>query len=234
MVDIEIHRGNDRGMKDLGWLKSRHSFAFGSYHNPDRMNYHTLRVLNDDIVEPGQGFGTHPHDNMEIITWVLSGELAHEDSTGTRRTLGPGEVQMMTAGSGLTHSEMNASDTERVHFLQIWIIPADRNVDPAYVQRKFAKDRRTNKWQLLISPDGNGDSLPVAQDASLRVADLSDGVSVDVQISQARHGYLHVATGEVQLENNTLTAGDAATFAGPADFTLKGKGEAQVLLFDLP
>ncbi len=139
-VDFEVRAGSERGTTDLGWLRSRHSFSFGAYHDPARMAFRSLRVLNDDIVEPGRGFGRHRHDNMEILSWVLDGELTHEDSTGTRGVIAPGDVQMMTAGSGIHHSEMNASTTDRVHFIQIWIEPADQNLPPEYTQKNFPRE----------------------------------------------------------------------------------------------
>jgi len=231
---MNIIHGDDRGTTDLGWLYSRHSFSFGRYRDPARMDYHTLRVLNDDIIKPGGGFGEHGHDNMEIITWVLNGAVEHKDSTGGREVLRPGEVQMMSAGSGLTHSEMNASKTEPVHLLQIWIMPAERNIKPAYLQRAFDAEKRRGNWQTLVSPDEHDGSLPIRQDATLRVTDLDQGASIALESATGRHNYLHVATGSVEVNGAALETGDAITFDGGTSLDINAAAASQLLWFDLP
>ena len=217
----------------MGWLHSRHSFSFGGYQEFNRMAYRSLRVLNDDLVEPGAGFDEHGHRDMEIITWVLEGALEHRDSTGSRAVLRPGELQVMTAGSGIRHSEMNASPTDRVHFLQIWILPVESGIAPSYQQRRFPSSGRQGRWQLMVSPEGADGTIRIHQDARLSIAELDAGHRVDLQLAESRHGYLHVALGEVRIAGTTLEAGDAITFEAKAGFTLEGLSASQLLLFDL-
>lgn len=231
---LQVRRGDQRGRTDLGWLHSRHSFSFGSYHDPNRMSFRSLRVLNDDVVEPDSGFGEHGHDNMEIISWVLDGELAHEDSTGTRGTIRPGDAQVITAGRGLRHSEMNSSQSDQVHFLQIWIEPTSRDLEPAYSQTSFPKEERRNRWQLIASHDGGEGSLRIQQDALLRIADLEQGGRLDLIIDSKRHGYLHVAFGTIRVSDAELRGGDAISFAGPVELAIESVEECQLLFFDLP
>ncbi len=233
-TDFDIRRAEDRGTTEIGWLHGRHSFSFNRYYDPTRISYHTLRVLNDDIVKPGRGFGEHGHEHMEIITWVLEGELAHADSTGTRGTIKPGDVQVMSAGRGIRHSEMNASTTHPVHLLQIWIEPATRDLDPAYAQRSFPADGRANKWQLVASPDQRDGSLLIHQDAALHIADLDEGRQLEVDLFEGRFGYLHVATGSIRIGEHELKAGDAVSFSGPSEDRIEAIETSQVLLFDLP
>ncbi len=232
-AEFEIRRANDRGTTDLGWLHSRHSFSFGSYRDPNRMSFRSLRVLNDDVVEPDRGFGEHGHDNMEIISWVLEGELAHEDSTGTRGVIRPGDAQVMTAGRGIRHSEMNASPSDPVHFLQIWIEPASRDLEPAYAQTSFAKAERRNRWQLIASRDGREGSIRIQQDALMSVADLEEGGRVDLVLDSNRLGYLHVAFGSARIGGETLSAGDALTLTNPGRLDIEAVEESELLLFDL-
>lgn len=234
LKDFRIRRGEDRGTTDIGWLHSRHSFSFGRHFDRDNIEYHGLRVINDDIVAPGGGFGEHPHDNMEIMTWVLDGALQHGDSTGSGGVIRPGDLQVMSAGRGITHSEMNHSKTDPVHLLQIWIIPAERDLEPAYTQKHFPAETRRNQWQLLVSPDARDDSLRIHQDATLCVAELDEGSSVDLAANRDRHIYLHIARGTVALGGEVLEAGDAVTFTGPADAHITARESAQLLLFDLP
>src|SRR4029078_772614 len=170
---FEVPPGQKRGTTEIGWLHSRHSFSFGRYYDPQNMGYRSLRVINDDIVEPNSGFGEHGHDNMEIITWVLKGTLRHRDSTGTDGVIRPGEVQTMTAGRGIRHSEINPSSSEAVHLLQIWIEPSQQNLTRAYAQKAFDKSGRDSKWQVLASPDSRDGSLVIHQDAILSVAELN-------------------------------------------------------------
>lgn len=230
---FEVRRADERGQTELGWLHSRHSFSFGRYYDPANMAYRRLRVLNDDVVEPGGGFGEHPHDNMEIITWVLDGSLRHADSTGGGGVIGPGDVQVMTAGRGIRHSEFNASGTERVHLLQVWIEPDTRDLPPAYAQRNLPRAGRQGRWQTLASPDGRADSLRIHQNATLSVAELSPQQRIEVTLDEQRHGYLHVVLGAIRVGDTTLRGGDAITFAGPATLDLRATEPSQVLLFDL-
>jgi redox-sensitive bicupin YhaK (pirin superfamily) len=232
-ADFEIRRGRERGTTDLGWLHSRHSFSFGAYHDPARIAFRSLRVLNDDVVEPGGGFGEHGHDNMEIISWVLDGGLAHADSTGTRGVIEPGDVQVMTAGAGIRHSEMNASGTAPVHFLQIWIVPAVRDAEPSYVQRRFPKDGRRDRWQRLVRPDGRDGSIRIAQDAHLSVAEVGAGARIEAGVGDGRHGYLHVARGTVRIGDETLGAGDAVTWTGAGRLEIVADEASALMLFDL-
>ncbi len=229
----QIRLAHQRGQTEIGWLHSRHSFSFGRYYDPQNLGYGVLRVLNDDVVEPGSGFGEHGHDNMEIITWVISGVLRHTDSTGTKGEIRPGEVQVMTAGSGIRHSEMNPSNSEAVHLLQIWIEPDVRNLSPAYSQKAFADDGRRGRWQMLVSPDGRNGSLRIHQNAIIRIADLDEDTRVSLSLEPNRHGYLHVAFGAVRIGATTLTSGDALTLAGRASFEIMASEKSQLLFFDL-
>jgi redox-sensitive bicupin YhaK (pirin superfamily) len=197
------------------------------------MGYRSLRVINDDIVEPRGGFGEHGHDNMEIITWVIKGTLRHGDSTGTDGEIRPGEVQTMTAGRGIRHSEINPSSSEAVHLLQIWIEPNQLNLAPSYSQKAFDKSGRDGKWQVLASPDGRASSLVIHQDAVLSVAELSNGRRLSVSLDEARHGYLHVAFGSVTVDETVLSGGDAVTLDGPAALDIAASEDSQLLFFDL-
>jgi redox-sensitive bicupin YhaK (pirin superfamily) len=232
---IEIRRAHERGGTELGWLHSKHSFSFGRYHDPRNMGYRSLRVINDDVVEPGGGFGMHGHDNMEILTWVLDGSLRHADSTGGEGVIRPGELQAMTAGSGIRHSEFNDSDTQPVHLLQIWIEPRPeaRNLAPSYAQKPFATGQRRATWQTLASPDGRDGSMSIKQDAILSVTELAPGEKIDAKLAAQRYGYLHVAFGEVRAGDIMVKSGDSLKFAGPATMNIQASADSQVLLFDL-
>jgi redox-sensitive bicupin YhaK (pirin superfamily) len=230
---FQVRPGRERGITEIGWLHSRHSFSFGRYYDPNNMGYRSLRVINDDVVEPRGGFGEHGHDNMEIITWVIKGTLRHTDSTGTDGEIRPGEVQTMTAGRGIRHSEINPSSSEAVHLLQIWIEPDQVNLAPSYSQKLFAESGRRDRWQALVSNDGRDESLRIHQDAILSVAELGDGKSTSISLENGRHGYLHVAFGKVRVGDWTLTGGDALTFAGPASLEIVASENSQMLFFDL-
>lgn len=226
-----------RGHENAGWLDSRHSFSFGHYHDPQWMGFGPLRVINEDRVAAGAGFPPHGHANMEILSWVLSGALAHKDSHGGEGVLRPGELQWMSAGHGVQHSEFNASQTEPVHFLQIWIQPDRVNAPPGYAQRSFDPQARRGRWATLASPDGVDGSIAIRQQAWLRAVLLGNGEQVEWTQESARRYWLHVATGSVSANGKPLQAGDARGFvdeAGP--LRLQGIGEevADVLLFDLP
>lgn len=233
-TDFEIRRADDRGTTEIGWLRGRHSFSFNRYYDPSRISYHSLRVLNDDIIAPGRGFGEHGHEHMEIITWVLDGQLAHADSTGTKGTIKPGDVQVMSAGRGIRHSEMNGSKTQPAHLLQIWIEPDTQDLDPAYDQKNFPAEHRCNGWQLIASPDARDGSMPIHQDAAVSVADLDKDKTLDLVLNEGRYGYLHVATGSVRIGEAELKAGDAATFEGPVRYEIEADENSKLLFFDLP
>ncbi|HEU4991824.1 MAG TPA: pirin family protein [Luteimonas sp.] len=224
----------DRGVVRTGWLDSRHTFSFGHYHDPRWMGFGPLRVVNEDRVAPGGGFAPHRHANMEILSYVLSGALAHRDDSGGGGVLRPGELQWMSAGHGIEHSEFNASQDAPVHFLQIWIQPDRVNAPPAYAQRAFDPAQRRGRWALLASPDGAHGSLAIRQQAWLRGALLDAGESVAFSPDPARRYWLHVAQGRVRMGDRALAAGDALGFeAEAAPVELTGEG-ADVLLFDLP
>jgi redox-sensitive bicupin YhaK (pirin superfamily) len=236
---------SERGNYDCGWLKTAHTFSFNEYHDPAHHKFRTLRVMNEDHVAPGQGFGLHPHRDMEIVTVVLSGTLAHEDSLGHRQTLRPNEVQWMSAGSGMRHSEFNHSADEPVHLYQIWLLPRDKGLEPAYDQRVFDPAARQNSWQLLAAP-ANGETahgaanaaLPIRQDARLSRTTLSDGASINAEFAPRRHGWVQVMTGAVTAlgssgEEVTLAAGDGLAISDESQLTLRTKDGADLLLFDL-
>jgi redox-sensitive bicupin YhaK (pirin superfamily) len=230
---LTVRRAEDRGRTELRWLHSWHSFSFGRYYDPENLGYRALRVINDDIVEPASGFGEHGHDNMEILTWVLEGTLHHRDSTGSDGELRPGELQAMTAGRGIRHSEFNDSATEPVHLLQIWIEPDSLQLTPSYGQKAYPREGRRARWQVLASPDGRQESMRIHQDAILSVAELSEGEKVALELGPKRHAYVHVAFGEVSVGDTSLTSGDAITFAGPENLTFTASEESQILYFDL-
>jgi len=231
--NLTVRRAEDRGRTELQWLHGRHSFSFGRYYDPKNLGYRSLRVINDDIVEPASGFGEHGHDNMEILTWVLEGRLHHRDSTGSDGDLRPGELQAMTAGRGIHHSEVNDSPTDRVHLLQIWIEPDTVNLQPNYGQKTFAAEARRGKWQTLASPDSRDGSMQIHQDATLKVTDLSKGQTNSLELGADRHAYVHVAFGSVQVGEVALKSGDAITFTGPERLTFTADDESQILYFDL-
>jgi redox-sensitive bicupin YhaK (pirin superfamily) len=232
-MTISIRPAEERGHADFGWLKSRHSFSFGQYHDPRHMGFGPLRVINDDRVAPGAGFGMHPHRDMEIITIVLDGALEHKDSLGTGSVIRPGDVQKMSAGSGIRHSEFNPSPTEPVHFLQIWIEPAELGVTPAYAQAHFPASERQGRLRLVASPDGSDGSLPLHQDARLYRTRLAPGETVGHTTTAERRLWLQVATGSVALQGTTLGAGDGAAIEGETSLELTGIEDSEVLLFDL-
>jgi len=225
-----------RGVVDVGWLRSRHSFSFGHYHDPAWMGFGPLRVINDDTVAPGGGFAPHRHANMEIVSVVLKGALAHRDSTGTDGVIRAGEVQWMSAGHGIEHSEYNGSKTDAVHFLQIWIQPDRLNAQPAYAQQHFDPGARRARWAALVSPDGADGSIAIRQQATLRATRLHAGDAVVATLDPARKYWLHVASGEVALGERVLVEGDALGFVDEGgELALRGNGAiSDVLLFDLP
>ncbi len=228
-------RSADRGHVRSAWLDSRHTFSFGHYHDPAWMGFGALRVINEDRVAPGAGFPPHGHANMEILSYVLSGALAHKDNHGGQGVLKPGELQWMSAGHGIEHGEFNASPTEPVHFLQIWIQPDRVNATPAYDQRAFDPAARRARWALLASPDGSEGSIAIRQQAWLCGVLLDAGEAVSATLDRSRRYWLHVAQGEVEIDGRRLRAGDALGYADEAGpIRLVADGRADVLLFDLP
>jgi quercetin 2,3-dioxygenase len=229
---ITIRRADERGHADHGWLDTYHTFSFADYHDPAHMGFRALRVINEDRVRGGRGFGTHGHRDMEIISYVLEGALGHRDSTGTDGVLRPGEVQRMSAGTGVMHSEMNASYDETVHFLQIWILPERAGITPGYEQKKFEDDEKRGKLRVVASPDARDGSVKIHQDVTLYTTLLNDGESVTHDFAPGRYGWVQVARGEAEINGEKLQAGDGAAIADESRVTLTGQG-AEVLLFDL-
>jgi redox-sensitive bicupin YhaK (pirin superfamily) len=230
---ITLRKSADRGYADHGWLKSRHSFSFADYHDPAHMGFGNLRVINEDRIAPGTGFGTHGHRDMEILSYVLDGALAHRDSMGTGATIVPGELQRMSAGRGVMHSEFNAARDETTHFLQIWILPDNAGIDPGYEQKAFGESAKRGRLRLVASSDGRDGSLTVHADARL-YAGLFDGDEhASLALQPGRLGYVHVARGEVRVNGQSLTAGDAALLRDEARVELSQGRDADVLVFDL-
>lgn len=223
----------ERGRSELGWLDSRHTFSFSNYYDPKFMGFGALRVINEDRVRPGAGFDTHSHRDMEILSWVLEGALAHRDSMGSGAVLRPGELQRMTAGTGVTHSEFNASQGEPVHFLQIWLLPEQRGLTPEYEQRAFAADQLEDRLHLVASHDGREDSIRVHQDVALYVARVSPGVELAHQGAADRRTWLQVARGAIEVDGRELKAGDAAAWVDVPRVALRAREASEVLLFDL-
>lgn len=230
---LTLRRSNDRGHAQHGWLDSRHTFSFADYHDPAHMGFRALRVINEDRVDPAMGFGTHPHRDMEILSYVLEGGLAHKDSLGTGSIIRPGDVQRMSAGTGVTHSEFNASSTEPVHFLQIWLLPEQRGLEPSYEQKHFAVDQRRGRLQLVASRDGREGSLTVHQDVAVYDALLSAKERAELSLGKGRHAWVQVARGSVKVNGETLVAGDGAALSAEPGLALEGLEEAEVLVFDL-
>jgi len=232
---INVRHAAERGTADLGWLDSRHTFSFGDYYDPRHMGFGPLRVINEDRVSPGQGFGTHGHQNMEIISYVLEGALEHKDSIGTGSVILPGDVQVMSAGTGIKHSEFNHSKTEPVHFLQIWIVPDRDGIAPRYEQKPFADADKHGRLRLVASPDGHDGSVVVHQDVKLFAAILNTGEHVTHMLPRGRRGWLQVARGAVTMNGHDLGAGDGAGIEGEPALTVKAKADnTEVLIFDLP
>jgi quercetin 2,3-dioxygenase len=234
MTTPQIRRGNERGFADHGWLKSFHSFSFADYFDPQHVEYGPLRVINEDRVQAGAGFGTHGHRDMEIISYVLSGELAHKDSMGNGSTIRPGDVQRMSAGAGVRHSEFNPSSSEPVHFLQIWITPNQQGIEPSYEEKTFARAEKRGRLRLIASPDRASGSVLIHQDARV-YAGLFDGDErATLEVGPARRLYVHVARGAVRANGVALESGDALKLAETPGLTLQDGREAEVLVFDLP
>lgn len=235
---LTLRKSSDRGHFDFGWLDTKHTFSFGHYVDRNWMGFRSLRVINEDLIAPGKGFGEHPHDNMEIISYMAAGSLAHRDTLGSVQSISPGEVQRMSAGTGLEHSEFNPSATEPAHLLQIWIKPAQRGVRPGYDQKKFPIAEEPNRLHELVSPDGRNGSLIINQDARLFASKLTKGTSIPYDFGAGRYGWVQVIKGTVQVRDGgtlqaTLGPGDAAGLSDQSHVDLKASEEAELLFFDL-
>jgi len=230
---LTVRRADERGHADHGWLKSHHTFSFADYYDPAHMGFRSLRVINDDRVAAGNGFGTHPHRDMEIFSYVLEGSLAHKDSMGNARVLKPGQIQLMSAGSGVTHSEFNPSERELTHFLQIWIQPRVRGLTPSYTEWHPKPEQAEEPKVLVISPDGRDGSATIHQDADIYLIRLTPGQTVTHELSSARGAWLHVARGELSFNDVTLSTGDAASTEEPGLLSFTATKPTEALLFDL-
>jgi quercetin 2,3-dioxygenase len=230
---IKVRPAAERAHTNIGWLDSWHSFSFGQHYDPENMGFRSLRVINDDRVRGGSGFGTHPHRDMEIVTYVLEGALEHRDSLGTGSIIRPGEVQRMSAGTGIAHSEYNHSDTEPVHLLQIWLLPERPGIQPGYEQKAFPEAERRGQLRLVAARDGREGAVTIHQDAELYVASLAEGDTVRHQLRPDRHAWVQIARGAATVNGQPLQAGDGAAVSDEEALEIRGDGEAEVLLFDL-
>ena len=230
---ITIRKAEERGHFDFGWLNTYHSFSFGDYYDPKHTRFRTLRVINEDFVQPGHGFPTHGHRDMEIVTYILQGALEHRDSMGTGSIIRRGDAQRMSAGTGVTHSEANPSPDEPVHLLQIWIFPSQQNLQPEYEEKKFSDDEKRNRLRLIVSPDGSDGSVKIHQDARIFASLLDDGDEVIHSLDAGRSAWLQVAAGSVKLNDVALKQGDGAAVSQESQLRVTAEGPAEVLLFDL-
>ena len=234
-MEKNIHKAEARGKADHGWLKSRHTFSFANYHNPKMMGFNTLRVINDDIVHPAKGFGTHPHRDMEIISIPLRGSLRHEDSMGNKYVIKNGEVQVMSAGTGITHSEFNNSNDEDVNFLQIWVMPKNIGVKPNYEQKHFSKESRKNKLQLVVSPDGRSESNKINQDAFFTLVDLDKEKEIAYNLYNKGNGvYIFIIEGSLDVSGVELTKRDGLTLENIEKLALTAKSSCEILIMEVP
>jgi redox-sensitive bicupin YhaK (pirin superfamily) len=230
---IQLRKAAERGRTQIGWLDSAHTFSFGDYYDPRNMGFRSLRVMNDDRIEPGQGFGTHPHRDMEILTYVLDGALAHRDSLGTSSIIRAGELQRMTAGTGISHSEFNASATEPVHLYQIWLFPERKGLTPGYEQREFASTQKPGQLRVVASRERRDDSLTIHQDASVFLGSLQEGDVLRYKLAPGRHAWVQTLRGRLTLNGRAMEAGDGATVSDESEISLASDGTAEVMLFDL-
>jgi len=230
---IAVRKSEERGHADHGWLNTFHTFSFNTYRDENWMGFRKLRVLNDDRVAAGQGFGTHPHNDMEIVSYVLEGALEHKDSMGNGSVIRPGDVQRMSAGTGVMHSEFNPSDDEPAHFLQIWIFPDKKGYEPSYEQTAFTREEKLGKLRLIASNDGADGSVSINQDARIYATVLEEGMEVTASVDEGRHMWIHVASGEARLGDVELKAGDGASVSDESEIALTGVDNAEVLVFDL-
>jgi redox-sensitive bicupin YhaK (pirin superfamily) len=233
---LKIRRASERGHADHGWLSSRHTFSFADYYDPAHMGFRALRVINEDRVAAGEGFPRHPHRDMEIVSYVLDGALAHRDSMGTGSTIRPGDVQRMSAGTGVAHSEYNASKADPVHFLQIWLVPSRRGIAPSYEQKTFTPDEKRARLRVVASPDGRDGSVVLHTDATLYAGLFGSGQSARLELAPGRHAWVHVARGSARVNGQDLAAGDALALSDEAAVVVEGRPQddaAEVLVFDL-
>ena len=230
---IEIIPADSRGAADHGWLKAKHSFSFADYHDPERMGFGSIRVINEDRIEPSQGFGTHPHNDMEIVTYIIDGALEHKDSMGNGSVIQAGDVQRMTAGTGVRHSEFNHSETEAVHLLQIWILPQELSLQPGYEQQHFDREDKLNQWRLIASSDGRNSSLRVHQAVDLYASVLEAGIQLQHSFASGHSGYLQIVSGAVIANGEQLEAGDGAAIEDVNELMVESASEAEAILFDM-
>ena len=230
---IELRKASERGPTKTSWLDSKHTFSFGQYYDSEHMGFRALRVINEDRVIPGAGFGTHEHQDMEIVSYVLEGALAHRDSTGTSSVIRPGEIQRMSAGTGVQHSEMNSSKSEPVHFLQIWILPERNGLPPSYEQKLMPEVKSAAQLDLIGSRDGRDGSVVIHQDVKLYRANLRDGTKLELPLTPGRHAWLQVACGAATVNGMDVSAGDGLAVSTEAKLSLTGRPDAEVLFFDL-
>ncbi len=228
-----LRKADERGLADHGWLKSRHSFSFADYHDPQHMGFRSLRVINDDRVAPGGGFGTHPHRDMEIISYVLEGSLEHRDSMGTGSVIRPGDVQRMSAGTGVTHSEFNGSKVEPVHFLQIWVLPAIRGITPSYEQKHFTREDLQGRFRPVASPEAQDGCVAIHADTILFAGIFQAGTSATHTIASGRHAWIQIARGSARVNGQILQEGDGAALSNEPVVHIEGLDAAELLLFDL-
>ncbi|MEN8132440.1 MAG: pirin family protein [Pseudomonadota bacterium] len=230
-----VHRAGSRGVAEHGWLHSHHTFSFADYYDPRRMGFGKLRVINDDVVKPGAGFGTHPHDNMEIVSIPLSGSLRHEDSMGNKHIIRAGEIQIMSAGTGLTHSEYNGSDTEKVKFLQVWVLPKYQNIDPRYAQKTLIATDRENQFDLVVSPDKESDAVWINQDAWFSLGDFDAGQSGEYELHYPEHGvYVFVIDGSIAIGHEMLNKRDAIGLTELDKLIFVANASAKLLIIEVP
>jgi len=231
---LRLRKAKDRGQFDHGWLQTAHTFSFADYHDPNHMGFRALRVINEDVVAPGQGFGMHGHRDMEIITLVLRGALEHRDNLGNGEVLRPGELQHMSAGAGIMHSEFNPSAAEPVHLYQIWLLPEKRGLTPSYAQKPFDQAARVGSWQVVASPDGAAGSLTIHQDARLFLATIPAGQTLSRDFASGRHGWLQVVRGALDVDGQSMATSDGLAISGVPRVLLRATQDTDVLLFDLP
>lgn len=230
---LQIRKANERGHADHGWLNAYHTFSFSSYQDPNHMQFRSLRVMNEDRVQPGQGFGTHPHRDMEIVTYVLEGALEHKDSMGNGEVLRVGEFQRMSAGSGITHSEFNPSPSDPVHLYQIWLLPKSKGIEPSYEQKRFPDEEQHNQLRLVASPTAEQGSLHIHQDAWIYLSKIESGATVTHKLAQGRHAWLQVLRGTLSLNGENLETSDGASVSEESLLTIHATSDAEIMLFDL-
>ncbi len=230
---VRVRKSHERGHANHGWLDTYHTFSFSTYQDPEHMQFRSLRVMNEDVVAPGQGFGTHPHQDMEIVTYVLEGALEHKDSMGNGEVLRPGEFQRMSAGTGITHSEFNPSDDEPVHLYQIWLFPERKGIEPSYEQKRFPEEERHNRLRLVASRDAAEGSLLIHQDARIFLTSIDAGRLVTHELDTGRHAWLQVLRGNVTLNGHDLNTSDGAAVSDETTLTVEATDNAEVMLFDL-